>query len=429
MTRAADGTLSSPNPNWLGDRVTAAVARNYAGMDAEAWKRLYPLSLEAPALAHLRGSVGEVAAARGWPRRAAEEIEIAASLAPRDLGGQLDLANSAFRLREYEDARKRAADLALLYPENANVQRLESDIDSFDRFEFRTELHSYNERNNGAADAPGSGFDTTNRIYSPPIADHWRILGGFDFAYAQPLEGWVDRYHIGGGFEWRIPSVTVEATGWGNTGTLHRGGARLAAGWTPTDHWNFEADTELYSMETPLRAVLHGITANSVGGGAGYDWHESTGLSVGLHAYDFSDGNRRLAGGFRFAQRLVDRPHLKVTVRPEIYVSRNTKLDAPYFNPSQDLSVLPGLDILHTLWRHYERSFRQHITGGIGTYWQRGYGTGTIASITYEQIYQVSPNTELHYGATYSRRVYDGDPVDSITFSLALAQRFSREFK
>jgi biofilm PGA synthesis protein PgaA len=345
------------------------------------------------------------------------------------MGGQIDLANSTFRLREYQEARRRAAALSLLYPENASVRQLAREIDSFDRFEFRTELHSYNERNNSAADAPGSGFDITNRIYSPPIADHWRILGGFDFAYAQPLEGWVDRYHIGGGFEWRIPSVTVEATGWGNTGTLHRGGARLAAGWTPTDHWNFEADTELYSMETPLRAVLHGITANSVGGGAGYDWHESTGLSVSFHAYDFSDGNRRLNGGFRFAQRLVDRPHLKITVRPEIYVSRNTKLDAPYFNPSQDLSVLPGFDILHTFWRRYERSFRQHITGGIGTYWQCGYGTGTIASITYEQINQVSPNTELHYGATYSRRVYDGDPVDSITFSLALAQRFSREFK
>ncbi len=421
---SANGAAPVPNPDWLGDRVTAAMARNYADMNAAAWRRLYPLSRQAPGLGYLRGAVGSVAAGRGWPRFASEEAEIASTLSPDDLGGQVALADSAFRLREYAEARKRAADLAMLYPGNAAVKRLQTEIDSFDRWEFRSDSQSYKENANGASDAPGNGIETVNRIYSPPIGDHWRILGGFDYSNARPTEGFVDRYHIGGGIELRIPAFTLEATGWDNTGTLHRGGARISAAWTPADHLNFDADAELYSMDTPLRAVIHGTTANSVGFGLGYDWHESTGWGANVHAMDFSDGNHRFSGGFHFVQRLVDKPHLKVTARPEIYVSRNTKLGAPYFNPSRDLSIVPGFDVVHILWRRYEHSFRQHVSGGAGTYWQDTHGWGTIATATYEQIYQATPDMELHYGATYARRVYDGDPVNSVTLSLGLSRRF-----
>ena len=101
---------------------------------------------------------------------------------------------------------------------------------------------------------------------------------------------------IGGGIEWRRPFLTVEADGWANTGTLHRGGASLNAEWIPTDELNFSVNAELFSMDTPLRALIHGITANKLGFGMGYDWHESTGLAVSMSALDFSDGNRRAHG-------------------------------------------------------------------------------------------------------------------------------------
>jgi biofilm PGA synthesis protein PgaA len=207
-------------------------------------------------------------------------------------------------------------------------------------------------------------------------------------------------------------------------GALDRGSAVVVASWFPTDHWNFGADAELYSVETPLRAVLHGITGNSVRVSAGYDWHESTGWAANAGVVDFSDGNQRVSGGFHFVQRLVDRPHLKVTARPELYASSNTISDAPYFNPSRDFSFVPGFDLTHILWRHYEHSFRQHVSGGAGAYWQQDFGTGAIFNATYEQIYGVSPNTDLHYGATYARRMYDGEPVSSLSLVLGLSRKF-----
>ncbi|HEY7292806.1 MAG TPA: poly-beta-1,6 N-acetyl-D-glucosamine export porin PgaA [Vicinamibacterales bacterium] len=422
--RSSNAAVVLPNPDWLGDRITAGQARNYAEMNADAWRRLYPLSQEAPGLGYLRAAIGSVAAARGWPRLAAEEVEIAATLAPDDLGGQVALAESALQRRKYAEARKRAADLERLYPENASVQRLVRDVDSFDRFEFRTESHTYTERGNVLTDAPGDGFDTINRLYSPPIANNWRLVGGFDASYAQPEEGPVNRYRIGGGLEWRIPNLTVEATGWGNTGGLNRGSAAVVASWSPTDHWTFGADAELYSVETPLRAVLNGITGNSARVSAGYDWHESTGWAANVGVVDFSDGNQRVSGGFHFVQRLADRPHLKLTLRPELYASGNTKADAPYFNPSRDVSFVPGLDLTHIIWRRYEHSFSQHVSGGVGAYWQQTFGTGAIVTATYEQIYGVSPNTDLHYGATYARRLYDGESVNSIALLLGLSRKF-----
>jgi biofilm PGA synthesis protein PgaA len=428
VTHPGGDAAAWANPDWVGDQVTAALARNYAGMNAEAWRRLDPLGQQTPALAYVRGALGQVAAGRGWPRRAAEEVEIAAALSPLDLGGQVALAESYFRLGQYAEARKRAENLALVFPENASVERLVREVGGLDRYEFVTQSQSYNEgKEEGAANsvAPGSGFNTINRLYSPLLADHFRMVGGFDYENARLPEGFAQRFRQGGGIEWRRPFLTLEGDGWYNTGTINRGGADLKADWIPTDNWNFSGNAELFSFDTPLRAVEHGITANEVGVGAGYNWHESTGWAASLQWLPFSDGNRRVAGGFRFVQKLVNRPHLNVTARPELYAEGNSLgPSAPYFNPTRAFSFYGGVDADHIIWRRYEHAFRQHVSLGAGGYWQQHYGTAPIAGATYEQILEFTPVTDLRYGVTYARRVYDGGRVNSLTLSVALTRRF-----
>ena len=66
---------------------------------------MLPLAEHAPANAELRRVLGDLAAGRGWPRRADEEIEIAASLAPEDKGVQIALAESAMRRSQWREAR------------------------------------------------------------------------------------------------------------------------------------------------------------------------------------------------------------------------------------------------------------------------------------------------------------------------------------
>ncbi len=67
----------------------AQALRFYGNQLAEAWARITTISDAAPANAYARMAVYQIANARGWPQRARVEGEIAASLAPDDLGSKL----------------------------------------------------------------------------------------------------------------------------------------------------------------------------------------------------------------------------------------------------------------------------------------------------------------------------------------------------
>jgi biofilm PGA synthesis protein PgaA len=284
-----------PNPDWLDAQVLAGLGRDYAGMDSEAWKRLQPLAEGAPALAYLRSALGTVAADRGWPRRADEEIEIAAELAPEDRGIQIALAESCLRRKRFREARKRAEQLNVLYSRDAAVQRLQREVAAEQGVELQFNAETVVE-SGAAPDRPGSSFETSARLYSPPFGETWRAFAAFDYSFAKPPEGFVQRIRYGAGAEVQWPDFTLEAIAWNNGGTLSRGGASLAGTWEATDQWSFSGNGELFAAETPLRAVLHGITANEASFRTSYAGNESLAVSAGMGALWFSDGNQRVQG-------------------------------------------------------------------------------------------------------------------------------------
>ena len=59
---------------------------------------------------------------------------------------------------------------------------------------------------------------------------------------------------------------------------------------------------EIYSWDTPLRALLHGITADEVSGRVTYRWDESRSLSGSLSYMPFTDGNQRFSASAVYAQ-------------------------------------------------------------------------------------------------------------------------------
>jgi poly-beta-1,6 N-acetyl-D-glucosamine export porin PgaA len=290
-------------------------------------------------------------------------------------------------------------------------------------YELRLGVMGRTETGN-AADAPGNGVDFTARLYSPPIAERWRALAAYEYYSARPIEGRVTRQRAGVGAEWRAPDVTVEGIAWVNWDAVDRGGATLAAAWTPDDRWRLGADGELYAVDTPLRAQYYGITANALGASAGYAWNESRSTFFGLRGLDFSDGNQRRIARFAWAERVVDRPHLDVTLRPELYASSNTRLDAPYFNPQSDRAAALAVDIEHVVWRRYDTSFGQRLVLTGGAYWQEGYGTGPIGAARYEQVWRNDPWTELRYGVEVNRRIYDGVGENALILFASLVHRF-----
>ncbi len=93
-----------PNDKWLEAKVLSAEARSFADMPGAAWEMLLPLAEHAPANIELRRVLGDIADGRGWPRLSAQEIEIAASLAPDDKAAQVSLAESEIRRRHWTEA-------------------------------------------------------------------------------------------------------------------------------------------------------------------------------------------------------------------------------------------------------------------------------------------------------------------------------------
>lgn len=371
----------------------------------------------------MRSVQSSVAADRGWPRKSEEEIEIASSLAPDDLGVKLGLANSDLRRRNWKRAEERIDALAILYPNDPQLILAQTNLAIYKAPEFFLDIGA-NLDSGGAQSSPGTGLDISERLYSSPIAERWRVLETASRSTSKPIEGEVERDRVGVGVEGRWSDFKLEAIGWQNFGTLSEPGVSLNLEWEANDHWTFTGDGERFSSDTPMRALYYGIRADAVGTSVTYAWNESRVASAGIRALDFTDGNQRLQGTVDFAQKVIDQPLVDVTLKPIIYSSINSSQDVPYFNPRRDLSSVLEIDAVHLLWRAYESNFRQRFVVTVGSYWQSDFGSAPIGSILYEQIYHVDLATEVNYGVQLSRNVYDGEAENSLGFFLSLKHSF-----
>lgn len=443
-TLAAQGSAGRVNPgtgrmeeniDWLSSQVLAGQARNYGDVQAQAWARLAPLAEAAPALGYLRSALAAVAASRGWPRRAASEIEVAASLSPEDRGVRVGLADSALRRRDAPVARRISADLLAQSPDDVSVQRLARDIALADKAEFRLDVAGSRERGD-ALSSPGGGLTVNARLRSGPLSgfgpalaepsplERWRLQAAIESSSARPSEGLIVRRRVGAGAVYAGPDIELELMGWANTGVLQRSGASVDTAWQLSDQWSVYLDAERFARDTPLRALFYGITADAIGAGVQYRWHESRSLLVSTRQLRFSDGNQRTAQRVVFSQRLLDAPHFNLTLRPEYFASQNSRPSAPYFNPARDAALTLTLEAEHMLYRRYERSWVQRLRVSSGRYAQSGFASAGIGSVAYEQVFQLDPALELRGGVEVGRQVYDGRPERQTSWFIGATKRF-----
>jgi biofilm PGA synthesis protein PgaA len=415
--------VPAANWDWLDGQALAVSARYYVGEHREAWRRLQPLVDGAPALSFLRSTKAQIASARGWPRLADEETQIAAVLTSPDRSTEIALAEAALARKRYGEARQRTSSLVSLFPDDQGVERLRRSVRAHDAPELRVDSQSRTEYGE-AADSPGSGYDVRSALLAPPIAERWRLKAAYEFSQASPIEGVVRRARYGAGVEADWPDASLDATVWINRGNLDRTGVRLAGTWEIGDHLQLEGVGARYSVDTPLRATYYGISADGGGVRASYAWDSATIASASLRRWWFTDGNDRVeASGFLRA-RVVERPGLSIELRPELWWGANTRLDAPYFNPHRSTSADMSVAGRHLLWRWYERSLQHELRLTAGAVAQEANPTLWTGSATYEQILQLTTDSALYYGLGYARRVYDGRPVEDLRLWINLGHRF-----
>jgi biofilm PGA synthesis protein PgaA len=418
-----DSPARYSNPDRGFAEVTAANARFYGNQIAEAWARVTRIADAAPANPSARMALYSVARARGWPRRAEAEGQIAIGLNPTSLDAKVARVEMAIADDRFAEAQSLVADLLAQYPESVRVRLLARDLRAATGWAFEFAA-TPSRSEGGGANARNEAASLQARLTSPTIADNWRLFAAGDYTNAHPPEGYVDRTRLSAGAEWRIPYVTASLYASGNAGTLGKPGAGASLDWTATDQIRIGLGGEIYTWDTPLRALLQGITADEVSARLTYRWDETRSLSAGFAYLPFSDGNRRYTGNITYAQTLVTLPHFNLTGTGEVYVSNNDRPQAAYYNPDHDVTADVGLVAAHTLWRHYDESLVQVLSANAGIYSEAGFPTDWIATLSYEHRWRFDPWLGFAYGVSLSRRVYDGVAESTLAVTFRLARRF-----
>lgn len=418
-----DGPARTPDVEVLYATLLAGQVRLWSNSEDEGYARLLELARGAPANASLRAAMSGAHAARGFFRAAEAEAEIAAMLDPEGLEPQIALAGVALQRRRYSKARAHIARLAQPAPDDQRVVLLARELRAATGWQLDADfLRLVGE--GGGVNRQGDGYALTTRIVTPLLGPQLRLYAGFDDSEATVQEGVSERTRLSGGVILEGIDVIARAEVSANSGTLEKAGFGVSVDWSIDDSWSLSAEAEGFSSQTPLRALLGGITNNSVAVAARYRASERVETSLRGGWYGYTDGNDALWLHASAARRVVTAPHFDLTGRAELSVTSNSKPGGPYFAPERDLAATLGLSAQHVSWRRYQRSFVQAFDADAGVYKQRGFQETWIANARYEHRWRVDPWRELVYGVGISRRVYDGQAERMITSSAGLRQRF-----
>lgn len=412
-----------PNDLWLQAEQVATQARLQADDTVDAQRRVEDLVRRAPGHSGLRVALADVYRARGWPRAAENELKLAETLAPRSMQVEVQQGHAALDLQEWRQAEMLRDDTVARYPENLAVRRLDREWQVHNKSELRIE--GYRGLANDSAVVGNGNFGIESVLYTPPIDYDWRAFGGVGYATGRFQEGSVDYKWARAGVQWRVRDLTVEGEvsthGYGQGG---KAGGRLAVDYDLSDRWQIGASGALRSTGTPLRALKQGIYADTLRTYARWRRSERGEWLFTVAPSRFSDGNDRMEAGVSGAERFYTAPHLKADLLVDLWASRNTRDDTPYFNPRSDLSVLPSVRLTHTLYRRYETVWEQQFLAGAGSYSQQGYGTGAILLVGYGQRFRTNDVFDIGATITGTSRPYDGQRERELRIVFDLTYRF-----
>lgn len=398
--------------------LNAATVREYVNMPAEAHARLEPLGREAPANSQIRRELGMVELARGWPRRAQDDFNIAATLDRRDVGAYIGEADASRVLNDYEGVDENLALAQTLADRNGRVERA---LRSWDR-ERGWQFDLATEQGKGSSPDFGDRDGTTQAtIASPLIDDHWRVIALGRYSTADLPEGDVRRSRVGFGIRGYARGLEAYVQALPATDSyVNKTAIEAGFDWSLSDHWSWAADFSTAGDDTPLRAQYYGISAKTLDTAVTWRASELTQARLGLSRDDFSDGNKRTGWLAALTQRLHTAPNLTLDGGLELGGSMNTQTDRPYFNPRRDRSYAITGRLENLLGQFYERSVTQRIDVAVGQYAEQGFATDWMATVRYGQTIQTGPGVHFGWGIGWHDQPYDGRREHRVVLDLTM---------
>lgn len=411
------------NPLRLDAEHTEALGYLYADDTEEAQTRLETMVTHAPNNAALRTSLAAVYRAREQPRRASEELKLAETMAPRAITVIAEQAHAAMDLGQWEQAEILLNDAHARLPEHTLSQNIMRRWKTHNKAELQVSAQG-----GLISDTPVAGqndLTLESVLYSAPIRHNWRPFAGVGYAHGEFEEGTTDFRWMRAGVQWYGKGLTAELEGSAQRyGYDTKTGVRAMAYYDLNDHWQVGSAVAFRSTDTPVRALHHNVTSNSLTAFTRWRANERREWSLSTTAARFSDSNKRFSMYLSGRERLYTTPKIKADAELAVYASRNTRRDAPYFNPRADVEVLPAIKFTHLLHRRYERALEHSLTLGAGVYAQRGYGAGAVATAAYGVHYHHSNDFDVGATIAGTTRPYDGQRERELRFMINMNIRF-----
>lgn len=425
-----DGQSSPlPNARRLSAEILAGSVRGYAGETSESSVRILPVVAAAPNTVASREALGNLYQAHGWPRQALEQYQAAIGMAGgKDIGAESSEVGTLIQLQRYKEAEAKSQDLVQRMPESLAVQRAARDEEIHNMAELQVRA-GYAFRPMTTQNVTGGeayGIDTL--IYSPPIGYNWRVFGGEFYTHqAEPdNEGSIGFSRSTIGAEYRNgPWVANLAPTYNHYNGTQRFGGEGDATYSINDQWTVAGAGELFSRDTPLRALNAGTTADFFGAHATWRQDEARQVRFGGDIMPFSDSNVRSGVDGDYAQQLYTAPNFKLDGLVSAAESQNSaNSNRPYYNPSRDFIALVGPRATHTIYQRYTTMWQQSLSLTPGVYWEDHYGSDAAFRARYEQRLFLSNTFEAGAGVNFSRQSYDGNPENDVSLTFDLTDRF-----
>lgn len=363
----------------------------------------------APNNAGLQSSLGNVYMMRGWPERALQRFQIAATLDPRDVTARVGQVEALTVLNRDEQAKPLHDQLLAQYPDQPNVQRMDQAWRNHRGWQARAWVGGDKSDGDSSTGPYGNRDGEAGlEVQSPLLADRWRLTAAADDRWADFQDQRIHHTRQGVGVRYTYDRLDAQLSTFHASDRVGGNGLDLTLGWRFSDTWNAGLALRHNDAEASLQARASGIEADSATLTVVHAPHERRELRASLSQFRYDDGNRRSSLSLNADQRLVSHPYFLLNGLAGLYTSRGSRDDAPYFNPSRDASLELGLRADQLVWRNYDRHFRHRLTVNAGRYWQEGFGSAWVPSLAYRHEWQLAMGRVLSYGVSWARPVYDG---------------------
>jgi len=394
------------NPDKLIADEAAAFAQAYSNRLHVAQQQFTRMLDIGPHNSDLINSLGTVYSYRGWPRLAMEQYRLALSVEPDHFDSQLAQYNALMDLGKKHDAYQQLQKLENDFPDNLQLERAKRQWQREQRYELRVEAaRSFS----SGVQEGGDDLLIETQFYGKPINYSYRPFIHSYYYNAAFLEGNANYHRFGVGLEYRKDTFEINTEINQNNSISDGSGLMLDINWMPDDFWRVNIGFDSNDIDVPLRGRLaEGLDGDSGNAGITYRFSESRQLSAGIQRQNFSDNNKRSSNALRFFQRLIKSPHYILDSSLAYYSSKNTRLNAPYYNPSSDQSIDLTLNNEWIISRRFENSFKHRLEVTVGQYDQDNFGSNQTMAAQYEQRWNLNHELELAYGISRFRRSYDG---------------------